>query len=515
MTAGDDDVRVGRVRLDRPRPIFVRFSAFVAVAIAAQASAALPPGPHDPAFYWASTGVLALVAASMFLPWARLPRWAVLVTTLAYLSSVCLLLISGGTNPSVPSTAGGLSALVLLPVVGIALSYPRAYSVVVVVAAMVTLTAAGIVAQSSEATNVRRLLLWTAVSVVITTAIYGLRGRLEGKVRDSDELARLGRLMNAATQSLTSRRDPKEVMVEGTKIMAELAGGECSRSVYLRVRDDVVMHEAVTDEMRWKPTSHLLRDNPYVRQVWETKRPLLAEIDRTSIGPTLRSVVVEANLSHAVWIPIAPEGELHGIISVASRGAPISEDAFARCRALGHVVELALGNALAHHELEIQANTDVLTGLANRRGLDLYLQSDRQGGATAILVMDVDGLKAVNDTHGHAACDRMLVGVARAASAVLRGGDLLARTGGDEFVAVVNDADDLDAHRVAERITAAVGKVTVQGVHADVSIGFASCTDGKLDRTRQLADEAMYRAKAGRPLRTQRDRPRLGLLQRT
>ena len=109
--------------------------------------------------------------------------------------------------------------------------------------------------------------------------------------------------------------------------------------------------------------------------------------------------------------------------------------------------------------------------------------------------MDIDGLKAVNDTHGHAAGDRMLIGVARAASAALRGGDLLARTGGDEFVAVVNNADELDAHRVAERITAAVGQVHIQGAPADVSIGFASCTDGKLDRTRQLADEAMYRAR--------------------
>jgi diguanylate cyclase (GGDEF)-like protein len=512
MAAGDDDVSLG---LQRRRPMFVRFSAFVAVAVAAQASGALPPGPHDPAVYWASTGVLALVVASMFLPWARLPRWAILVTTLAYLTSVCLLLVSGGTDPSVPSTAGGLSALVLLPVVGIALTYPRLYSVVVVAAAMVSLTAAGIVAQSSEATNVRRLLLWTAVSVVITAGIYGLRGRLEGKVRDSDELARLGRLMSGATQSLTSRRDPKEVIVEGTQVMADLAGSVCSRSVYLRVHDEVVVQEAVADEAASTPTSYPLRDNPYVRQVLETKRPVLAEIDRTTIGPTLRSLVEEANLTHAAWIPIAPEGALHGVICVASRGTPISEDAFARYRALGNVVELALGNALAHHDLEIQANTDALTGLANRRGLDLYLQSDRSRGLTAVLVMDIDGLKAVNDTHGHAAGDHMLVGVARAASAVLRGGDLLARTGGDEFVAVVNDADDLDARRVAERITAAVGRVNVQGVHADVSIGFASSTDGKFDRTRQLADEAMYRAKAGRPLRAQRERPRLGLLQRT
>jgi diguanylate cyclase (GGDEF)-like protein len=511
MAAGDEHVSVGLHR----RPMFVRFSAFVAVAVAAQASGALPPGPHDPVFYWASTGVLALVVASMFLPWARLPRWAVLVTTLAYLASVCLLLISGGTNPGVPSSAGGLSALVLLPVVGIALSYPRSYSVVVVAAAMASLTAAGIVAQSGEATNVRRLLLWTAVSVVITAAIYGLRGRLEGKVRDSDELARLGRLMSGATQSLTSRRDPKEVVVEGTQVMADMAGSECSRSVYLRVHDDIVVQEAVADDLGSTPTSYLLRDNPYVRQVLETKQPLLAEIDLTRIGPTLRTIVVEAGLTHAVWIPVAPEGELHGIISVARRGTPISEDSFARCRALGNVVELALGNALAHHELEIQANSDALTGLANRRGLDLYLQSDRPQGATAILVMDIDGLKAVNDTYGHAAGDRMLIGVARAASAVLRGGDLLARTGGDEFVAVVNNADELDAHRVADRITAAVGRVNIQGAPADVSIGFASCTDGKFDRTRQLADEAMYRAKAGRPPRGHRDHLKLGLLQKT
>ncbi len=125
-----------------------------------------------------------------------------------------------------------------------------------------------------------------------------------------------------------------------------------------------------------------------------------------------------------------------------------------RCRALGNVVELALANALAHHELEIQANSDPLTGMANRRGLALFLEGDRRMEAMGIPVIDIDGLKDINDAHGHDVGDKILVGVARAVSGVLRGGDLLARTGGDEFVAAVAGASDGDARLVIERIEA-------------------------------------------------------------
>jgi diguanylate cyclase (GGDEF)-like protein len=155
-------------------------------------------------------------------------------------------------------------------------------------------------------------------------------------------------------------------------------------------------------------------------------------------------------------------------------------------------VELALANALAHHELEIQANSDPLTGVANRRGLALFLEGDRRLEARGILVMDIDNLKAINDAQGHDVGDKILVGVARAVSGVLRGGDLLARTGGDEFVAVVSGTDDADARRVIERIEEAVSRINAQGVRASISIGSACCgKNGDADRTRQLADEAM------------------------
>ena len=75
-----------------------------------------------------------------------------------------------------------------------------------------------------------------------------------------------------------------------------------------------------------------------------------------------------------------------------------------------------------------------------------------------ILVLDIDHLKVINDDYGHDVGDKILVAVARAASGVLRGGDMLARTGGDEFLAVVADADEPIARLVADRITEAVSQ---------------------------------------------------------
>ena len=492
MAEHGDEARAGQ----RRRQFFVRACIFASLAAIAQASAALPPGPNNPGCYWASLAIFVVCVLSILLPWPRFPRWAILVPTLAYLVSVCLLLISGGTGPTVQSTAGGLSVLVLLPVLAISLYYPSSYAAIVIAASMVSLTVAGVAVHSSEATNLRRLVLWTAVSVVVSVTIHRLRDTLESEVRDSAELARLGRLMNGATQSLTSLRDPKEVISEGTLVMSELAGPGFNRVSYLRVRDEVVTQEALADDQSFAPASCLLRDDPYVTEVLETKKPLVTKLDPTAMGPTLRSIVDEVGVTHAVFIPIAPNGQPHGILTIESRGTPFPGEVVARCRALGNVVELALANALSHHELEIQANSDPLTGVANRRGLALFLEGDRRLEAMSILVMDIDNLKAVNDAQGHDVGDKILVGVARAVSGVLRGGDLLARTGGDEFVAVVAGADDADARRVVERIESAVGRINALGVRASVSIGYACCAkNGDVDRTRQLADEAMYEAK--------------------
>jgi diguanylate cyclase (GGDEF)-like protein len=486
----------------------VRAAIFIGLAAVAQGSAALPPGPSNAGLYWASLAIFAACALSLLLPWWRFPRWAILFPTIGYLVSVTLLLISGGTDPTVQSTAGGLSALVLLPILAMALYYPSSYTAIVVGAAMLSLVMVGIAVQNSDATDLRRLFLWAAVAAVVSMTVHHLRNSLEGKVRDSAELARMGRLMNGATQSLTSLRDPKAVIAQGTLAMFELAGSGFGSASYLRVSDGVVTQDALADARGTVPTSYLLKDDPYVRAVVDNGEPLVARVDRTSMGPTLRSVTDETGVTDVALIPMTVNDELHGMFQIDSQGSAFSEDVLARCHAMANVVELALANAIAHQELEIQANTDPLTGLSNRRGLDLYLGSDRRAQAIGILVLDIDHLKVINDAHGHDVGDRILVAVARAASGVLRGGDLLARTGGDEFLAVVANADESIARRVADRMTEAVARVKVQGVRTSISVGYACCgKNGDIDRLRRQADEAMYEAKrVGRHLHARHPR---------
>ena len=485
-----------RERRAARRRVYVRASIFVGLAAVAEASAALPSGPTNPGYYWASFAVFAACALSLLLPWSRFPRWAILIPAIGYLVSVTLLLISGGSNPGMQNTVAGLSALVLLPVLGMALYYTGLYTAIVVVASMVSLAAVGVATQSSDATDLRRVFLWAAVAAVVGMTVHHLRESLEGKVRDSAELARQGRLMNGATQSLTSLRNPIDVIAQGTLAMFELAGSGFCRASYLRVSDGVVTQVSVADGRNTVPTSYLLKDDPYVRAVVDNGEPLVTRLDRTSMGATLRSVTDEFGLTDAALFPVTVSDELHGIFQIDSRGTAFSEDVLARCQAMANVVELALGNAVAHEELERQANTDPLTGLSNRRGLSLYLSGDRSANAMGILVVDIDHLKAINDAHGHDVGDKILVAVARAAAGVLRNGDLLARTGGDEFLAVVADADETIARRVADRMTEAVSRIRVQDVRTSVSVGFACCgKNGDIDRLRRQADEAMYEAK--------------------
>lgn len=144
------------------------------------------------------------------------------------------------------------------------------------------------------------------------------------------------------------------------------------------------------------------------------------------------------------------------------------------------------------------AATDPLTGLPNRRVFDEQVagalaRAERSERPVALLALDLDGFKGVNDRHGHAAGDRMLVDVGAAWEAALRGGDLLARSGGDEFVVLLPDSDEPTARRVARRLQ----QVTPQPL--GVSVGLAVAAAGEsADSLLRRADADLYRVKARR-----------------
>lgn len=116
-----------------------------------------------------------------------------------------------------------------------------------------------------------------------------------------------------------------------------------------------------------------------------------------------------------------------------------------------------------------------------------------------MLFLDLDGFKDVNDRHGHAAGDSVLVQVAERLRATLRTTDHLCPTGGGEFVAVLPDLDPIDAARVASDITAVLQRPFVAGsavLTISGSVGVAMYRDGSTaDELLALADHDMYRAK--------------------
>ncbi len=150
------------------------------------------------------------------------------------------------------------------------------------------------------------------------------------------------------------------------------------------------------------------------------------------------------------------------------------------------------------------ARHDALTGLANRLHLDELLKEVQQrphGRAAALLFVDLDRFKLINDSLGHGAGDQVLVEVAQRLLRCLRPGDHLARFGGDEFVALLGDlACEADAERVAQRMLVALRQPLQLGertLSVSASIGIAPLQrDGQALNALQAADLALYRAKS-------------------
>lgn len=145
------------------------------------------------------------------------------------------------------------------------------------------------------------------------------------------------------------------------------------------------------------------------------------------------------------------------------------------------------------------AHTDSLTGLSNRAGLERALagvMDTELQGSLALLYMDLDGFKAINDTLGHEAGDRVLQQVSTILYAELRESDVVARVGGDEFIAVIPGATAERANQIAGRLRTRVGQL-YESEQLDLSIGIAVCPQDArhIPELKRIADERMYSQK--------------------
>jgi diguanylate cyclase (GGDEF)-like protein len=223
--------------------------------------------------------------------------------------------------------------------------------------------------------------------------------------------------------------------------------------------------------------------------------------------PALAEFVTLGNVQQLYGLPIEVDGKLRGALLLAdpeSRG-----NSTRHARAFARRFAVALGSEHRRAALIKQAYYDGLTGLPNRQLFKDRLEREiahakRMHTQVALIYIDLDRFKNVNDSMGHSAGDALLLGVSQRLASQLRESDTLARLGGDEFVVIAPAPEEQPAHVLAERLQAALREpIVVQGAtcFAQASIGLAVYPQDGTDVEGLLrsADIAMYRSKAAGP----------------
>ena len=228
------------------------------------------------------------------------------------------------------------------------------------------------------------------------------------------------------------------------------------------------------------------------RRTLEEHKPRLIEDVRDPDWPEVRSRMI---------VPLTMYGETTGaLVAESSDDEAFGPNQLRLFDAIGGQAAAAVENA----RLYALANVDGLTGLYVRRYFDLRVSEEierarRFGTSFALVMLDLDDFKRLNDTQGHLVGDRALREVAQLAQRQLRGVDLAARYGGEELAFLLPRTSLADAHAVAERIRAAIAQHDFGGQTITASLGVAGWTEAGVtdpERLVERADAALYRAKA-------------------
>lgn len=210
-------------------------------------------------------------------------------------------------------------------------------------------------------------------------------------------------------------------------------------------------------------------------------------------------------------LPLIAKEKLLGAVSIYSCNLSEYEDEHLRLlETVSRIASDAIFKSINHAETESRALTDPMTGLPNARALQIQFEkesarAERNESRFQLLMLDLDGFKAVNDTFGHKVGDKLLKEISKVMRGQLRDYDFLARYAGDEFVAIVPETDDRSVQELAQRVERAVTNFVLpigdgRFARVGISVGAASYPAGGkvLDQLLIAADKAMYDVKVRR-----------------
>ena len=204
----------------------------------------------------------------------------------------------------------------------------------------------------------------------------------------------------------------------------------------------------------------------------------------------------------AISVPLKWGERTRGFISVGFRTQRrITAGDIELLEGFAELAAMACANAERHAEVREAAEIDGLTGCLNRDGLQRHLrglisEAEKSGRRLSVAILDLDGFKSVNDVFGHPSGDGVLKGVGAALRASVRGGDIIARYGGDEFALILPDASEQQAAPVLDRVRAAISSLEVPGGRITACVGVAERNEREtMQELIARADDALREAK--------------------
>lgn len=320
---------------------------------------------------------------------------------------------------------------------------------------------------------------------------------LDRRRNEADRLEEIGRAVNSSL-------DFDEVLEKVTTVSVDLLGA-AGASVWILDGTIATARAAAGSTLipagtRWNFAGPL-----YDLLVKQRTHAVIEDLTKSPLVPSHLAEIVGQGSGLAV--PLVSNQTVLGALAVGSAEIrAFSKDDVRVLHRLADQASGALGNAELHANMQALSLTDHLTGLPNRRHLQLHLEREvaaaRRGRTLSVVLFDIDDFKRYNDTLGHIVGDQILRAFGRVLEIENRAMNLVARYGGDEFITVLSESDPEGAEGYIDRVNDRVGRDRTLAPHGvTTSWGIASFEADAMitvDELIEAADQNMYNLKEGR-----------------